>query len=319
MYKRTVLVLAALAALLNILIAVANALDTVEYQAMIEKNSITMGEKVQFLVRVDYPLTTMKPAITSPSFSQFTVLNENETIREEKKGDDHYRVLRRIWLLEPNESGHLSIASAIVTYQDPVSNLLKTGKTNIIFLEVAPRNQQAEKAKAVNADKSTAPNAAPQSGFFWWLVAGGGGVLALLVVVITWTNRSRQKGPSPEEQAQAALQQALVLAEAEDLDGYYKGLHQALLDYLQQKFGINAYILPTEDILQALKHYQFDPDLFGDLEAYFKAADQAKFGGHTTDEDELIKMHGTVDRFIKTGGMLKIKKPRMAAKQRKAG
>ncbi len=308
MNKRSVLMLAVGMGLFLQLVAAAQALDTVEYQAMIEKNAITMGDKVQFLVRVAYPLTTMKPAITPPSFSQFKVLNENETIKEEESDHDRYRVLRKIWLIEPNESGHLSIASAIVTYQDPVSNLLKNGKTNIVFVEVASRVGQAKTFTPVPVAQTSGETTKINAKHPLWLWGTLAGLLGLAMTVIVVGRSSRQNGPTPEVLAQQALQQALSLAEAEDIDGYYQGLNQAVLDYLQQKFNLNAYVLPTEDILKALKKYPIDPSLLQGLEAYFKAVDQAKFGGHTPDEDELIQMHGTVDRFIQMGETFKIKK-----------
>lgn len=283
-------------------------LDRVEYEALIEKDSITIDESVQYLVVVRYPLTTVKPAITPPTFAQFTILNDYESIKEEITDHDRYRVYRKVWLLKPSESGQLSIASTIITYQDPTSNLLENGKTDIVFIEVEPRTNQpastpASASKSVTTSEATSDG---QSAWFWPAV--GSLVMVGIAVLVILIMKRPTDVYQAEHKAQAALQQAIGFAEQEKLEQYHQQLSRALLDYLQDKFGIDAHVLATEQILSQLNHLGIATKVIDDLSYYFKAADQAKFGGYNPDEDEIIKLHGIVNQVIEIGKTVKVKK-----------
>jgi len=284
------------------------ALDEVTYRALIEKDRIKFGEKVQYLVIVNYGTTTMAPAITPPSFAQFNVLNENQRVQEVGQGSERYRVLKRVWLLEPAETGRLSIASAIITYQDPTSNLLKNGKTDVVFVEVEPTEQYKaeEKKQADTTGNTTVP--AAQAIPWGIIVLAAAGVLIGLVV---WL--SMRKPPSakivPEDTALQALQTAIDYAEAGDLDKYYAAISRVLLDYLQIKFNLDAHVLNTTVLLEKLILLGVSQANIDALREFFKIADKAKFAGYVPDEDKMIELHGIVNNFIEAGRKIKIKLP----------
>lgn len=286
------------------------ALDEVTFKAYLEKDKIKFSDKVQYLIEIHFSAETMAPSISPPSFAQFTVLAENEKIIDAGHGEDRYRILRKIWLLEPGETGRLSIASAIITYQDPTSNLLKNGKTEVVFVDVESTGDEPVHAKQPAALGDTP--AASGKTMPWFL--GTAGVLAVLGLLVVWLLRRKPAGPkvSAEDQALLTLQEAIDHAEKGDLGAYFAVLTRALLDYLQQKFQLDAHVLDTASLLAALKRQPIPSQYADSLRDFFAVADKAKFAGYVPDEEHLIRLHQTVKDFIDVGRRIHVKpaKPR---------
>ncbi|MBN1596187.1 hypothetical protein JW933_09700 [candidate division FCPU426 bacterium] len=289
------------------------ALDEVTFKALVEKDKIKFGEKIQYLIIVNFGTNTMPPAITPPSFLQFNVLAENERVQEVGEGAERYKIMKKIWLLEPAETGRLSIASGIITYQDPTSNLLKNGKTDVVFVEVEPTTESevAKQKKTAAADKGNTLNAQgrglPVALILFAVVAGLGGTAV-------WLLGSRKPAPpqiNHENKALLALNEAIAFAEADDLDKYYAGISRTLLDYLQEKFGVDAHVLSTVVLLEKLTAMKIPKSNLEGLEEFFKVADKAKFAGFVPDEDKMIELHGIVKDFIEAGRKIKIKPPKV--------
>jgi hypothetical protein len=296
----------------------ASALDEVTYEALLEKDKLSLGEQIQYLVKVQFGMGTMVPNITPPSFNEFTVVNEYQSIQTQGSGPDQFQVLKKIWLLQPNEAGHLSIAAAIVAYQDPTTNLLKTGKTQIKFIDVA----RDAKASASSENQASVAERASPTGKQQALFAGAVvGVLALLVLLARmFAGRKNKPGrQSLEDTALAALNRAIGHAEQENLDAYYAVLHRAFLDYLLSKFGIDGNMLATAALLGRMRELGFGPVVLQGLEAFLKTADRAKFGGYTPLEDEMIVLHQVVRQFIEAGRKVKGTVSRAAKKNKSDG
>jgi hypothetical protein len=288
----------AAAALIGFALRPALALDEVSYEAALDKSQITLGEKVQYLVIIHYGLNTLAPTVTPPSFSQFKVLNEYQTNLESPGENDHHLIFKKIWLLQPEETGRLSIAAALVTYQDPTTNLLKNGKTAVRFLTVS-----ASPEAIPGPQSATAP---AQSKFpLGWLAVGSGALLALLGVLGLTGHRSPGKAGRrlPEETALNALQAAIerLSQDHADLATYYASLTSALFEYLQTKYGLAAHKLSTTALLGAIRRLGFAETLLAELHHFLQVAEKAKFAGYVPEEDEMISLHGILTRFIETG------------------
>lgn len=289
------------------------ALDEVTFRSFIEKEKIKFSEQVQFLVVVNYGTQTMRPALTPPSFAQFNVLNENEKNQEVGEGKERYRVLKRVWLLEPTETGRLSIASAIITYQDPTSNLLKNGKTEIVFVEVMPETGPDGQARKPAAKDNTVT--AQSQGVPWTLlVFATVGLLVALAVLLAFKQPSAPK-VLPETLAMRSLDQAIEHVEQENLEQYYAALSRALLDYLQNKFNLDAHVMDTQTLLEKIAGFGIQPDMMDAVRDFFQVADKAKFAGYVPDEDKMIELHNTVKKFIETGREIKVKAPKAKKKK----
>jgi hypothetical protein len=290
------------------------ALDEVTFKAFLEKDKIKLSDKIQYLIEIQFSTDTMIPSISPPSFAQFNVLAENEKIIEAGQGADRYRILRKIWLLEPAEAGRLSIASAIITYQDPTSNLLKNGKTDVAFVDV---ESSGEEGVPGHQPATPAVNTATAAGraVSWPLVAVLAAVAAAGIAV--WLLRRKPGGPkiAAEDQALLTLQQAITHAEQGDLGAYFAVLTRALLDYLQNKFQLDAHVLDTPSLLGALKGHPISAQAVDSLKEFFALADKAKFAGYVPDEEHLIRLHQTVKDFIEAGRRVRVKPAKPKPKQ----
>ncbi|MCD4814463.1 hypothetical protein K8S19_12335 [bacterium] len=292
------------------------ALDEVNYRALIEKDKVKFGEKVQFLIIINFGTETMAPALTPPSFAQFRVLNENQRTREKGEGRERYKEMKRVWLLEPIETGRLSIASAIITYQDPTSNLLKNGKTDVVFLEVEP-TEEYERFKRENVEAGSNTMVANAGGLpLTVIVPLAVGVLVGVIALVVM-----RKPTSPrinhEDTGLQALQTAITHAEADNLEEYYAALSRSLLDYLQNKFSLDVHVLNTTMLLEKLTEFHIPQKNMLALQEFFEVADKAKFAGYVPDEEKMIELHGTVNDFIEAGRKIKIKQ-RKAEKKKQA-
>ncbi len=291
------------------------ALDEVTFKAFLEKDKIKQSEKIQYLIEIQFGADTMVPSISPPSFAQFNILAENEKIIETGQGADRYRVLRKIWLLEPAETGRLSIASAIITYQDPTSNLLRNGKTDVAFVTVEASGEEGPQARQQLAAAATTTTAAGRTAP--WMLLAALAVAAVAGIALLGLLRRRPGGPkiAAEDQALTTLQQAIDHADQGDLGAYFAVLTRALLDYLQNKFHLDAHVLDTPSLLSALKEQPIPAQAADSLKEFFALADKAKFAGYVPDEEHLIRLHQTVKDFIETGRRVRVKPVKQKPKQ----
>jgi hypothetical protein len=272
------------------------ALDEVTYEALVDRKAARMGENVQYLVLVHYGLDTMAPTITPPSFDRFVVLKEFQTTQDATAEAEKHLVLKKMWLLQPQEAGHLSIAASIVTYQDPTTNLLKTGKTEAQFVDVSPT------AEAAPPTSPTARSDAHRAVPAWWVWAAAGlGALALFLSVTLRRRRPKTVRARFEDAALQALDQAVAHLERERPDQYYAALTRALLEYLKAKYALDAEALDTPTLLARLRELGFAPAVLQGLERFFQTAEKAKFAGFVPGEAEMLALHQFVQGFFEAG------------------
>jgi hypothetical protein len=292
------------------------ALDEVTYEASMDKEKAKVGENVQYLITVNFGQRTMVPNITAPTFNQFTVVNEYQTVQTKGEEPDKFQVLKKIWLLRPEEPGKLSIAAAIITFQDPTSNLLKNGKTQIQFLAVEPAENSPAASPASAAGAPANPAAAPVFRQPLMLALAGGVVLVVLLLVFLVLRRPASRQASAEDEALRGLEKAIGHAEQENLEAYYAALTRVFLGYLQNKFAVDGDVLSTPALLAQMQACGFGAQVLAELEKFLKTADRAKFAGYVPNEDEMIVLHGIVKNFIEAGRRIRFK-PAPKAKKTK--
>ncbi len=284
------------------------ALDEVSFEALTDKDKVKVGENIQYLITINFGENTMAPNITPPTFNQFNVLDEHQTTEMKGEGAEKFQVLKKIWLLQPTEPGKISIAAAIITYQDPTTNLLKTGKTEVKFITVEPAAAPVGTGAPAAVTTEAAPSPAMQKKqMLFWGGAGGGAAVIILVLILLMFRKPSAPKVIPEDIGLRALDKAIGHAEQENLEAYYAALSRAFLDYLQNKFGIDGDILATPALLAKMKEFGFGNKTLSELESFLKTSDKAKFGGYVPNEDEMIVLHGIIKNFIEAGRKIKIK------------
>ena len=292
------------------------ALDEVTYKAMLDKEKVKIGEQFQYMVIVNYEKNTMVPNITPPSFIQLKVINKFQNITEQQDDNQTYLVLRKVWLLEPTETGKISIASAIITYQDGTTNLLEKGKTDILFLEVEPAEEvspvsEENSATASNKKKNNLPD-------FKWLFIIAIAVIIIIVLLIVIkllsSKLENNTGIKIEDQALKGLQKAIAYLEEDRVSEYYGVLTQVLFDYIQKKFNFEAHLLATDSLLEKLVEFKLSQDIITLLKDFLTITDKIKFAGYTPTEEEIVNLHKTIENFINLGRKVKIKHKKVKSK-----
>lgn len=116
-----------------------------------------------------------------------------------------------------------------------------------------------------------------------YFAAIGAAVLALAVFsFFLWKHRRKRlrvrtvPGLSPEETALAALDE-LTDVEALEGKGFYFRLSAVLRRYIQNRFGVNAPEMTTEELLPETRKLGMDPDLRQGLKSLLQTADPIKF------------------------------------------
>ncbi len=282
------------------------ALDEVTYRALMDKRKIKLGERVQYRLEVDYPAGTLAPNITPPTFSQFTIIDKYKKTEEMGQGQEKFLRLRIDWLLEPNTAGRIPISSSRLVYQDATSNLFKSGMTGVFFIEV-----EKEETMPPPVVKKNFLSLEGRAGLIWLIPI----VISGLVILISLVLLRGKPNTSPavhtiEFEALRSLEQTVELLEQEKVEEYYALLTRVLLEYIRDKFGLDAYVLSTGALLEKLSHFQIPGERITRLEKFFQVADKVKFAGHIPESEEMLSLHTMVKDFIKAGKAVKPKEIR---------
>ena len=80
---------------------------------------------------------------------------------------------------------------------------------------------------------------------------------------------------------------------------FYSGITDALREYIDERFGIDAPEMTTAEIFCSLKGSKaFSPELYGELKALFETADFVKFAKMTVGDEENAKALPLAVRFV---------------------
>ena len=138
-----------------------------------------------------------------------------------------------------------------------------------------------------------------------------GAVLALVAIVwaAVWLVRRRRAGAGAEERTpESAYIVALRTLDKFRSDrywapemqkAYYSGITDALKLYIEDRFGIDAPEMTTDELFSALKGRDGIPkQVFDSSRELFECADYVKFAKHVADRDEASSALGTAVEFV---------------------
>lgn len=136
------------------------------------------------------------------------------------------------------------------------------------------------------------------------LIAGGAALLALALLAVR-ARRRRQRAEVRRSAAEiafgrlAALEGRGLPEGREAADGWYVELSDIVRRYIEDRFGIRAPELTTEEFLREARRLDALNEPHGALlSAFLEACDRVKFAGHEPDADESQAAIGRARRLI---------------------
>lgn len=137
---------------------------------------------------------------------------------------------------------------------------------------------------------------------------GGVLLLAALVSLLVWWLRRRRSGAAGEAHKDPAY--IVALRELDKWRGdkfwapdkqkaYYSGITDALKNYIEDRFGVDAPEMTTAELFDALKGAEDLPvDLREELRGVFECADFVKFAKHVASDEDNARALPTAVRFV---------------------
>jgi len=137
---------------------------------------------------------------------------------------------------------------------------------------------------------------------------GGVLLLAALVALLVWWLRRRRSGAAGEAHKDPAY--IVALRELDKWRGdkfwapdkqkaYYSGITDALKNYIEDRFGVDAPEMTTAELFDALKGAEDLPaDLREELRGVFECADFVKFAKHVASDEDNARALPTAVRFV---------------------
>ena len=135
-----------------------------------------------------------------------------------------------------------------------------------------------------------------------WLLA----TLVILAVCLVQLRRRREAGvEKPKDPAYIVALRELDKWRGDKFwapdkqKSYYSGITDALKNYIEDRFGVDAPEMTTAELFEALKQAEDLPaDLREELREIFECADFVKFAKHTASQEENARALPTAVRFV---------------------
>lgn len=277
-----------------------------------KRDSILVGDQVRYGIRLDS--LGKGTAIALPDFSEVSndtltlVSNwQTDTIgRYTKKDAEAGKPLsiRASVVLAPFEEGTYELPAipvAIIRSGHADTLLFEAQTMDVKTLQLDTAGFEVRDLKGQMTYPVTFREIAP------WL--GGGIVLAGLIVLAVWLlRRYLKKKKGVEEKKDPAYIVALRKLEGFRSDKYwapekqklfYSGITDALKEYIDDRFGVDAPEMTTAELFAALKgEKDISPELYMDMKSLFERADFVKFAKFAASDEENASVLPVAVRFV---------------------
>jgi len=139
---------------------------------------------------------------------------------------------------------------------------------------------------------------------------GGGLLFCVLVALAVWLIRRRIAKKRGEDLRRKDPPHIVALRELdkfrsdkfwapEKQKAFYSGITDALKNYMEARYGVDAPEMTTAELFSALKGVEgLTPELFADTKELFECADFVKFAKHTVPDEDNAKALPTAVRFV---------------------
>ncbi|MCF6158222.1 MAG: hypothetical protein E3K32_06565 [wastewater metagenome] len=234
----------------------------VEVVAQVDKEEVTIGDRIQLNVRVKYKGdTTVQFPELDKQFGVFTV-KETKIVEGPKQGSDGYSIIGRDYILSSYEIGSATIPSLKISYKGTQGEGEAT--TNEIIVNIKGVMKEGETVSDIKDIFPPVDVPASYKRLFQWILTGLGVLLlAGIVYGVLYKIRRRQKEPipvlikrPPHEVAYELLEGLLRegLVDKGLIKEYYYRITDILRRYIEEQFGLLAPERTTEEFLVEMVH-----------------------------------------------------------------
>ena len=286
----------------------AKPLPPVELRASLDKAVATTGDLLTYTVAVEHePGISVEVPEVGAEIAGLRILDSEIHPPEDAEG----RVLRRrTYTLRADLVGSYVLPEVTVKYTPKPA---KEGdeppepvevKTSQIFLEVKsvlPKDGSATDIREIKALQRPEFGVSP----YLWVIAALLGLLLVAALLVGWRYRRKQRrvphGPPPHEAAFAALDglRGVDFDDPEEVRRYYFAISEIFRCYVEDRFGLNATDLTSQEILARL-------DELGGLHneerilvrSFLTHTDVVKFADHRPAPEEIRERYDEALQFI---------------------
>ena len=285
----------------------------VEASSSVDRAVATTGDVITYRVTVDYdPAYTVEIPEPGAKIAGFRITDLGREEPREVAG----RILEERWYtLRADLVGSYVLPPVTVTFSkaqqdgpkaegdeagEPAVTSVETLQTSAIFVEVESvlPGDGEDQATDIRDLKPLQKIASPIP--WTWIIAGAVALLALLAAVLAWRRRPAKIVPS-EPPHEVAFRQLNALRgtdfkDPEAVRRFHFRISEVVRGYVEDRFGLNATDLTTEEIAAVLPNLTpLPPSLGQQLETFLKETDRVKFADYAPLEDEI---RGTYDRAL---------------------
>jgi len=275
----------------------------VQVTASVEPQKVTIGSPFRYTMRVTAePEVELVIPILAERLGDFLITDFGEVPHQPKDGEV---VVERWYTLVTYEPGDKVVPGPTVQYRVAGSDLisLDAPDTLVIVQSLLGKGDSDPDIRDIKPPVAVPRDYRP----LWW---GAAGLLLLAGAMFglhRLLNRRRAARAVPPRPAHEVALEALARLHAGRLleqgrhEDYYVRLSAIVRRYLEDRFGLRAPEMTSEEFLHAA---QMNPQLAHDhrssLGRFLTEADLVKFARHIPQQEEAERAHGAARRFVET-------------------
>ncbi len=275
--------------------------DPVEVRARIDKAVATTGDLLTYTVEVerepDIDVRIPEAGAEIAGFRIIDVGTEQETRPDGRLVDSRWYALRADLI------GSYVLPPASVDVKLPEAEDWAALEASAIFVEVESVLPEDGTATDIRDLKALAPR--PASPWWPYAAAAGGGLLALALAAAAWRRWGRRlleptPPPPPHEVAFRALD-ALRATDFADLDAvreYYFSISSVLRTYVEDRFGLRATDLTSEEIRARINHLGVEAAQRDQLDRFLEHTDAVKYAARAPGQADIETVYEAALGFV---------------------
>jgi len=283
------------------LLVAARAGASVQVRAHAEPDTTTLGSPVRYVIEVVVdPGVEVVMAQPAERLGPFEIVDFGE---QPPRTEDGKQVIGRWFTLQGFEVGHHLVPSPPVSFRAPGEALTEVTpiETRISIESLVDRTTGASDVRDIKP-----PRPVPRDWRPWILLASVlVGLAALAALVVWWRRRRRTIAVAPPVPADARARRALAelaargLLERGAFKEYYAALSAIVRGYLEDRFGLRAPEMTTEEFLLATtRNAELTRPQRASLGEFLRESDLVKFARHVPALADAERAFTAAGRFV---------------------